>query len=208
MGGSLVAPAVGLTATHRRALRVCVYCGSKPGARPRYALAAQQMGHAIAARGWQLVYGGGNVGLMGLLADAALAGGGRVAGVIPESLMQREVGHPGLTELHVVPTMHRRKQMMAEGTDAFIALPGGIGTLEELFEVWTWAQLGYHDQPIGLLDVDGYYRSLLHFLDHSVEQGFLEAPRRATLLVDTDVERLLDRIAAVDSPQPDEFSRT
>ncbi len=208
MGGGLVAATVGLTATHRRALRVCVYCGSRPGLRPGYALAACTMGRAIAERGWQLIYGGGKVGLMGLLADAALASGGQVVGVIPESLMQREVGHPGLTELHVVPTMHRRKQMMAEDTDAFIALPGGIGTLEELFEVWTWAQLGYHDQPIGLLDVDGYYRSLLHFLDHSVEQGFLDAPCRAGLLVDTDAERLLDRIAAVDSPQPDEFSRT
>ena len=138
-------------------LSVCVYCGSRTGASPAFEAAARATGALIGRMGWQLVYGGGRAGLMGAVADAALAHGARVVGVIPESLMHRELGHTGLSELHVVQTMHERKRLMAERSDAFLALPGGIGTLEELFEVWTWRQLGYHDKPVGLLNSDGYY---------------------------------------------------
>lgn len=176
-------------------LSICVYCGSRAGERAAYAEAARRLGGAIAAHGGRLVYGGGNVGLMGIVADAVLANGAPVCGVIPRSLMEREVGHRGLTELHVVETMHQRKQMMAERADAFVALPGGIGTFEELFEVWTWRQLGYHDQPIGLLNVEGYYDGLLAFLDRSVAEGFLGASVRELLVTDDDSERLVDRLA-------------
>ena len=175
---------------------ICVYCGSRHGARPAYTAAARALGTAIGVRGWQLVYGGGKVGLMGEVADATLAAGGRVIGVIPESLQKREVGHSGLTELHVVRTMHQRKQMMAERADIFIAMPGGIGTLEELYEVWTWRQLGYHDQPIGLLNVDGYFDALLTFMDHSVAEGFLSEAQRASIVVGTDPKDLLARLVA------------
>lgn len=174
---------------------VCVYCGSRHGAKPAYAEAALALGTAIGARGWQLVYGGGKVGLMGEVADATLAAGGRVIGVIPESLMRREVGHTALSELHVVPTMHQRKQMMAERADAFIALPGGIGTLEELYEVWTWRQLGYHDSPIGLLNTGGFYDGLLQFMQHTVAEGFLSADQHAALRVGSDPQALLLELA-------------
>ena len=177
-------------------LSICVYCGSRHGTRPEYTAAARALGKAIGERGWQLVYGGGKVGLMGEVADAVLAAGGRVVGVIPESLEKLEVGHTGLTELHVVPTMHVRKQMMAERADAFIALPGGIGTLEELFEVWTWFQLKYHDNPIGLLDTAGYWQSLLGFMDHTVAEGFLSPAMRELVLVGSEPEALLERVAA------------
>jgi len=177
------------------AFSICVYCGSRHGARTSYTDAARALGSAIGSRGWQLVYGGGNVGLMGEVADAVLAAGGRVVGVIPESLMQREVGHRGLTELHVVPTMHQRKQMMAERADAFIALPGGIGTLEELYEVWTWRQLGYHRQPIGLLNIDGFYDTLLAFMQQTVDEGFLSAQQLAAVEVGTDPVEMLLRLA-------------
>jgi uncharacterized protein (TIGR00730 family) len=173
---------------------LCVYCGSRPGADPAFADAARQVGASIGRRGWQLVYGGGRVGLMGTVADAALAAGARVIGIIPQTLMAREVGHAGLTELHVVQTMHERKQMMAERADAFVALPGGIGTFEELFEVWTWRQLGYHDKPIGLLNVAGYYAPLLDFMERTVAQGFVDPGQRALLQQATDAEALLDRI--------------
>jgi uncharacterized protein (TIGR00730 family) len=175
---------------------LCVYCGSRHGARPEYSAAARAVGREIGARGWQLVYGGGNVGLMGEVADAAVAHGARVVGVIPRSLMEREVGHRALHELHVVETMHQRKQMMAERASAFVALPGGIGTLEELYEVWTWRQLGYHDQPIGLLNVAGYYDSLLAFMDTTVSQDFLSASQRQTLQTGTEPIELLDRLHA------------
>ena len=177
-------------------LSICVYCGSRHGAKASYTSAAQVLGQAIGAQGWQLIYGGGKVGLMGEVADATLAAGGRVIGVIPESLQKREVGHSGLTELHVVRTMHQRKQMMAERADIFIAMPGGIGTLEELYEVWTWRQLGYHDQPIGLLNVDGYFDALLTFMDHSVAEGFLSEAQRASIVVGTDPKDLLARLVA------------
>jgi uncharacterized protein (TIGR00730 family) len=178
-----------------RRLSICVYCGSREGAQSRYGDAAQRVGRLIGERGWRLVYGGGKVGLMGIVADAVLAAGAEVVGVIPETLMRREVGHQGLTELHVVQTMHQRKQMMAERADAFIALPGGIGTLEEFFEVWTWAQLGYHDNPIGLLNVAGYYDPLLGFMQRTADEGFLSATQLAAIDVDDDEERLLDTLA-------------
>ncbi len=174
---------------------ICVYCGSRHGARAAYTAAARALGTAIGARGWQLVYGGGKVGLMGEVADATLAAGGRVVGVIPESLQRLEVGHTGLTELHVVPTMHMRKQMMAERADAFIALPGGIGTLEELYEVWTWRQLAYHDKPIGLLNTEGYYDDLLRFMGTTVAEGFLSASQHDSLVVGQNPDALLTQVA-------------
>src|SRR6185369_11799243 len=140
-----------------RPFSVCVYCGSRTGATPSHVEAAREVGRLIGERGWRLVYGGGKVGLMGVVADAAMAAGANVIGVIPQALMQREVGHQGISQLQVVQTMHQRKQAMAERSDAFIALPGGIGTLEELYEVWTWRQIGYHDRPVGLLNTEGYY---------------------------------------------------
>jgi uncharacterized protein (TIGR00730 family) len=188
---------------------VCVFCGSRHGARPEYADAARMLGRAIGERGWQLVYGGGAVGLMGELADAVLAAGGRVVGVIPDTLMKREVGHRGLHELHVVPTMHLRKQMMAERANVFVALPGGIGTLEELYEVWTWRQLGYHDQPIGLLNVAGYFDGLLAFMQTSVDEGFLAPAQQQVLQVGGDAVELLQRLAAQArrSGSADDYSR-
>ena len=188
---------------------LCVYCGSRDGDRPAFAAAAQAVGTEIGRRGWQLVYGGGRSGLMGRLADAALAAGAPVVGVIPTSLMQREVGHTGLTELHVVETMHERKRMLAERSDAFIALPGGIGTMEELFEVWSWRQLGYHDKPIGLLNVEGGYDALLAFLDQTRTRGFMTDAVRDLLEVGDVPRALLDRLAAsaVQATAPDDYRR-
>ncbi|MCW5635937.1 MAG: TIGR00730 family Rossman fold protein [Rubrivivax sp.] len=191
-------------------IRVCVYCGSRHGRLPAYADAARRLGTAIGRRGWQLVYGGGHVGLMGELADATLAAGGTVVGVITEALMQREVGHRGLTELHVVRTMHERKQRMAERADLFMALPGGIGTMEELFEVWTWRQLGYHDQPIGLLDVAGFYQRFAGLVAQMVAEGFLAEEQRAALVTGNDPEALLELLAGQarrSSAAPDDYSR-
>lgn len=180
--------------------RVCVFCGSSRGTRPEYAEAARATGRLIAERGLGLVYGGGEVGLMGIVANAALEAGGEVIGVIPEALMRMEVGHPNLTALHVVGTMHERKALMAELSDGFIALPGGIGTLEELFEIWTWGQLGIHPKPLGFLDVAGYYAPLHAFLDHSVAEGFLKARHRAMTAVESDPATLLDRLATYQPP--------
>ena len=190
-------------------LSLCVYCGSRPGELPAYAEAARTVGHEIGRRGWQLVYGGGRAGLMGVVADAALEAGARVIGVIPNSLMDRELGHPALTELHVVETMHQRKTMMAERSDAFLALPGGIGTFEELFEVWTWRQLGYHDKPLGLLNVAGYYDQLLAFLHQSEAQGFMAAAQTGLLQVSDDPLALLDRLGALAplATAPDDYRR-
>ncbi len=190
-------------------LSVCVYCGSRHGAKPAYQAAARALGAAIGARGWQLVYGGGKVGLMGEVADAVLAAGGRVVGVIPETLKKREVGHAGLHELHVVQTMHERKQMMAERADLFIALPGGIGTLEELYEVWTWRQLAYHDKPIGLLNTEGYYDALLRFMAHTVSEGFLSPEQQQVLQVGEQPEALLDALTTLarGAGEPDDYTR-
>jgi len=155
------------------AFSICVYCGSRSGLNPAYAAAAAQVGHWIGSHGGQLVYGGGKSGLMGIVADAALQSGARVVGVIPKALVEKEWAHQGCTELYIVDTMHDRKRMMAERADAFLALPGGIGTFEELFEVWTWRQLGYHDKPIGILNVAGYYDRMMEFLASSVKEQFL-----------------------------------
>ncbi|MBP6775989.1 MAG: TIGR00730 family Rossman fold protein [Piscinibacter sp.] len=187
---------------------LCVYCGSRQGTDPAFAAAARDVGSAIGRRGWRLVYGGGGSGLMGEVADAALAAGARSTGVIPAALMERELGHRGLEELLVVETMHERKRMMAERSDAFVALPGGIGTFEELFEVWTWLQLGYHAKPVGLLNVAGYYDPLLAFLDRSVAQGFVPPAQRALLQVETHADALLDRLAALSGrPGGDDYDR-
>jgi uncharacterized protein (TIGR00730 family) len=175
-------------------LRVCVYCGSRDGTREAYLAAAERIGASIGRRGWHMVYGGGRVGLMGRVADAALAAGAAVSGVIPESLMRREVGHTGLTQLQVVTTMHERKHAMASGCDAFIALPGGIGTFEELFEVWSWRHLGYHDQPIGLLDTAGYFQPLVTMMAHAIESGFVTRDQLDMVRVSADPEALLDAI--------------
>jgi hypothetical protein len=173
---------------------VCVFCGSNPGNDPVYAAGARAMGAEIARRGLILVYGGGAVGLMGIVADAALEAGGEVHGVIPRALREKEVGHNGLTRLEIVDTMHIRKARMAELSDGFIAMPGGIGTFEELFEIWTWGQLGIHSKPLGLLNVAGFYDPLAAFLDGTVEAGFLKPMHRAMEMTDTDPARLLDRM--------------
>lgn len=188
---------------------LCVYCGSRAGDNAAYEAAARAVGTAIGRRGWRLVYGGGRAGLMGRVADAALSAGAPVLGVIPRSLMEREVGHRGLTELHVVETMHERKLMMAQHSDAFIALPGGIGTFEELFEVWTWRQLGYHDKPVGLLNVDGYYDALLDFMRQTVARGFVSDAQNALLQVHTQADDLLDSIARLTplATAPDDYRR-
>jgi uncharacterized protein (TIGR00730 family) len=180
---------------------LCVFCGSNPGAAPAYAEAAARLGRTLAGRGLNLVYGGGRVGLMGVVADAALAAGGRVTGVIPEALATRELAHAALSDLQVVGSMHERKARMSELSDGFIALPGGIGTLEEWFEVWTWSQLGFQPKPCGLLNVAGYYDHLLAFLDHVTAERFLTEAHRGMAVVDDDPERLLDRLAAWQPPR-------
>jgi hypothetical protein len=176
--------------------RICVFCGSATGRDPRHAEAARLLGRTLAERGLELVYGGGSIGLMGVVADAALAAGGAVTGVIPRALAARELAHRSLTSLQVVESMHQRKARMAELADGFVALPGGMGTLEELAEILTWAQLGLHRRPVGLLDVGGYYLPLIAFLDHAVEAGFLRPEHRALLLVERLPGPLLDRFAA------------
>ncbi len=176
--------------------RVCIYCGSRSGARAAYAEAAAQVGVRLAEAGVGIVTGGGSVGLMGVVADAALAAGGEVMGVIPQALQDREVGHARLSTMHVVGSMHERKAMMAEHADAFVALPGGLGTLEEIAEALTWAQLGIHAKPCAFLDVDGYYAPLVDWLDHSVAEGFVDAGRRAAVWVEAEADALVDRLLA------------
>jgi hypothetical protein len=173
---------------------LCVYCGSNPGSDPAFAAATQELARRLVERDVRVIYGGGAVGLMGTLADAALAAGGTVIGVIPQALMDREIGHRGLTELRVVGSMHERKALMAELADAFVALPGGIGTLEELIEAYTWSQLGLHAKPLGVLNVNGYYDALGAFLDQAVRSHFLRAEHRAVLAVEPEVGALLDRL--------------
>ena len=180
--------------------RLCVYAGSNAGARPEYAEAAAALARELVARDVGLVFGGGKVGLMGVLADTVLDGGGEAIGVIPRALVDREVGHPGLTELRVVGSMHERKALMAELADGFVAVPGGIGTLEELIEVYTWSQLGIHAKPLGVLDAAGFYGSLLGLLDHMVAEGFLRAQHRGVMHADDDPGRLLDRMESWTPP--------
>ncbi|MCU1372437.1 MAG: hypothetical protein JWO77_3631 [Ilumatobacteraceae bacterium] len=175
---------------------ITVFCGSNHGTDPAFTAAAVALGRLLASRGIGLVYGGGDVGLMGEVADAALAAGGRVTGVIPRHLWDKEVGHQGLTELLIVDTMHERKMAMADRADAFIALPGGVGTFEELFEAITWTQLGIHDKPVGLLDVAGFYRPLLAFLDQTVAAGFLKPGHRSMIVDETDGDALVDALGA------------
>jgi uncharacterized protein (TIGR00730 family) len=185
---------------------VCVYCGSAPGAKPIYAETAKAFGRALVEANMSLVYGGGRVGLMGLIADEVLAHGGRAVGVIPELLLKKEVGHTDLTELHVVPDMHERKKKMADLSDAFVAMPGGVGTFEELFEVYTWAQLGYHQKPVALLDVDGYYDPLLSMLQHTVEEGFMRRAYLDMLQVAADPAAMIDKLKRYIPPLHDKWA--
>lgn len=181
--------------------RICVFCGSSTGSNPVYTSAARDLGQHLVSRGVGLVYGGGSVGLMGVLADSMLQSGGSVTGVIPHALWQREVGHRGLTEVHIVDTMHERKQMMAELADGFVALPGGLGTFEEIFEIWTWAQLGLHSKPLGFLNVSGFYTPLLEFLDGAVGEGFVRPQFRDLAIVESDPLRMLERFEAYVPPE-------
>lgn len=173
---------------------LCIYCGSSIGAKPAYADAARSLAKAMVDHGIALVYGGGNVGLMGVIADEVLRLGGKATGVIPQVLLDKEVGHIGLTKLHIVKDMHERKAMMAELSDGFIAMPGGIGTLEELFEVFTWSQLGFHNKPIGILNACGFYDGLIGFLRHTVDEGFLRTAHASILIDDADPVALVARI--------------
>lgn len=193
--------------------RLCVYCGSSHGFEPAFAKDAALLGGELAARGIGLVYGGGHVGLMGVVADAALAAGGEVIGVIPRSLQALELGHQGLSQLHVVGSMHERKQLMADLSDGFIALPGGIGTLDELFEVLTWLQLGFHHKPVALLNTAGFFDALLRFIGQVTDHGFLRPEHAGCLLVENDISALLDQMESFrapalgkwwDQPRPDE----
>lgn len=184
---------------------VCVFCGSNSGERPAYAVAARQLGVAVAERGLSLVYGGAHVGLMGAVADAALAAGGRVIGVMPTALVEKEVAHDGLTELHEVHSMHERKALMADLSDGFAALPGGAGTLEEVFEVWTWGQLGYHRKPVGFLNIEGYFDRLFEFLDHQCDERFMRKEHRGMLIAASEPTHLLDRFAGYRPPQVEKW---
>lgn len=180
---------------------ICIFTGSSSGKSPRYLEAAQGLGQTIAKRGMGVVYGGATIGLMGAVADACLEGGGEVVGVIPKALASLEVAHTGLTELHIVGSMHERKALMAERSDGFIALPGGLGTLDELFEIWTWAQLGEHQKPVALLNVEGFFEPLLAYLDHVVEEGFIKPDHRAMLIVANTASEALDAMASYNPPQ-------
>tara|TARA_R110002051_G_scaffold325834_1_gene431889 strand:+ start:47982 stop:48560 length:579 start_codon:yes stop_codon:yes gene_type:complete len=182
-------------------VRICVFCGSSAGNQPVYIEAAQQLGTALAKAGIGLVYGGAQVGLMGAVADAALAAGGEVIGVIPRHLVERELAHEGLTELREVGSMHERKAMMADLSDGFIALPGGVGTFEELFEIWTWGQLGHHLKPCALFNASGYYDKLIAFLDHAMNEGFMRQAHREMLIVSPDVDSVLAKIHAYEAPK-------
>lgn len=180
---------------------ICIFTGSSLGTKPRYLAAAQELGRAIAARGMGVVYGGATIGLMGGVADACLEAGGPVIGVIPRALADLEVAHTGLTELHIVGSMHERKALMAQRSDGFIALPGGLGTLDELFEIWTWAQLGEHQKPVALLNVKGFFDPLLTYLDSVVEEGFIKPEHRKMLIVAGTADETLDAMAAYKPPQ-------
>lgn len=186
---------------------ICVFCGSSPGALPAYREAAETLGKLLASRGIGLVYGGGSVGLMGIIADAVLHSGGSVTGVIPRDMAEKGVAHNALTELQYVADMHERKTRMFSLSDAFITLPGGLGTLEEIFEVVTWAQLGYHTRPCGFLNITGYYDHLVAFLDHAAGQGFIGRAHREMILVDTAPQTLLERIGSYVPPADDKLAK-
>lgn len=188
------------------AFSLCVYCGSRPGVDPQHAAAAQALGQWIGSRGGQLVYGGGRNGLMGLTAEATRASGGRVLGVIPHALVEREWANHDCDELLVVETMHERKRLMAERSDAFVALPGGIGTFEEFFEVWTWRQLGYHNKPVGLLNLGGYYDAMLSFLNQSVQAGFMNDWQMDLIRVHTEVQVLAEQLVQAAGFSPEGIS--
>lgn len=179
---------------------ICLYCGSSFGINPVYRTAAESFGRTLAEENIRLVYGGGSVGLMGVAADACMAAGGKVIGVIPQLLMEKEVGHRNITEMHVVANMHERKALMTELADGFIALPGGYGTLDELFEALTWLQLGYHRKPVGLLNVGGYFDHLIAFVDHSRDERFLRELHRESLCVDADLGKLIDKLRVAEAP--------
>lgn len=186
---------------------VCVYCGSASGARPVYTEAARAFGRALVDAGLTLVYGGGRVGLMGVIADEVMAAGGRAVGVIPELLVDKEVGHTGLSELHVVPDMHHRKKMMADLADAFVAMPGGAGTLEEFFEIYTWSQLGYHRKPVALYNIDSFYDPLIALLRHTVDEGFMRATYFDALCIDSEPAGLIDRLRRYRPPARDKWAQ-
>lgn len=181
--------------------RICVFCGSNPGNDPAYLEAAQTLGAAIVTRGYELVYGGAEVGLMGAVADAALEAGGRVVGVMPKALIDKEIGHKNLSEQHIVSSMHERKALMADLSDGFIALPGGVGTLEEIFEIWTWAQLGHHDKPLAFMNVLGFYDPLCAFLDHQSSEGFVRKGHRDMAIFSKDAEEILQAFETYDAPE-------
>ncbi|MCA0455542.1 MAG: TIGR00730 family Rossman fold protein [Chloroflexi bacterium] len=181
--------------------QVCIFCGSYAGAQPVYMQAARAIGLSLAKREIGLVYGGGKVGLMGAIADGALEGGGQVLGIIPQSLVDRELAHKGLTELQILSSMHERKAAMAQVAEGFIALPGGFGTLDELFEIITWAQLGFHRKPVALLNVAGYFNPLLAFIDHMATEGFIKPEHRGAILVRNEVEDLLDTLVSYQPPE-------
>jgi len=183
-----------MDASPKKIKSICLFCGSSPGADPAFKLAAAELGRTLAHNNIRLIYGGGHVGLMGVAADACLSSGGEVVGVIPRKLMEKEVGHAGLTQMHVVETMHERKALMTQLCDGFIALPGGYGTLDELFEALTWQQLAYHLLPVGLLNVSGFFDHLVQFLDHARDQRLLRDAHRESLIVDTNLASLLDRM--------------
>jgi uncharacterized protein (TIGR00730 family) len=185
--------------------RICVFCGSNSGTRPEYTQAAENVGRLLVKQGCSLVYGGGKVGLMGTIADTVLAAGGEVIGVIPHALMLKEVGHTGLTKLRIVNTMHERKALMAELSDAFIALPGGYGTLDEFCEILTWAQLGLHNKPCGILNVNGYFDPLIELFQKSVAEGFLRKQHADMLMIESDPEILLKKMAAYQPPRTEKW---
>ncbi|QRE74646.1 TIGR00730 family Rossman fold protein [Methylobacterium aquaticum] len=189
-------------------MRLCVFCGSSDGARPLYREAATALGRHFAESGIELVYGGGKVGLMGAVADGALAAGGRVTGIMPKALVEKETAHLGLTDLRVVASMHERKALMAELADGFVALPGGLGTFEEMFEIWTWAQLGYHRKPLAVFNAGGFFDGLLGFLDSVVAEGFVREPHRAMLIVGTEPADLVARIRAYEPPRVIKWVKT
>lgn len=192
-------------ATDKSMNRICVFCGTNPGTRPEYGAAARRLGQVLAEQGLELVYGGASVGIMGELADSVHEHGGHVTGIIPQQLVEKEAAHTGIANLIVVASMHQRKSQMADMSDGFIALPGGIGTLEGLFEILTWAQLGIHAKPSGILNVEGYFDGLTGFLDHAVREGFLTEPHRKAIIVESDPVRLLQRMQAYTPPQGEKF---